>query len=67
MMLVACSRRRAGRVPWQGESEVENDNEGASPTLEVLEANGEKLLKTILDAAANEWVRHLHAGLGGAA
>lgn len=52
----------AGRLLWQGECETESGEADGSPTLEALEANGAALLKSLLDAAADECATRLRAG-----
>jgi hypothetical protein len=52
----------AGRVLWQDECETESAETDGSPTLESLEANGAALLKSLLDAAADECATRLRAG-----
>jgi hypothetical protein len=52
----------AGRVLWQGECETESGAADGSPTLEALEANGAALLKSLLDAAADECASRLRGG-----
>lgn len=54
----------SGRVLWRDECLIESDENGASPTLAALEANGAALLKTMLEQAADACVARLRAGFG---
>lgn len=52
----------SGRMLWRDECETESGKAGERPTLEALEADGAALLKSMLDAAADECATRLRAG-----